>query len=155
MAKAVRAKKPRKTTKRVKKVRKLRKRRVVTKDDITTSKLEVDFGKWLTDVCRVPVEPQYQIAKKWFDFKVRSAKILIEMDGDFYHCNPEVYPNGPINRMQKKNMINDRKKTALAFSEGFLLIRIWEKDFRKKPEEVKNRIQEIVQKYFLKEAQAQ
>lgn len=42
--------------------------------------------------------------------------------------------------MQRKAIKNDRYKTALAESSGYKLIRVWEKDFNTKPDNVKENI---------------
>lgn len=75
-----------------------------------------------------------------YDFYIPSKRLLIEVDGDYYHGNPEVYEEGDLNHMQKKNKKNDKYKDALAKAFGYNLERFWEKDINKNIEEVKNKI---------------
>jgi very-short-patch-repair endonuclease len=134
----------------IKPLKRKRKKRVLTKKDIPSSKIEKEFMKWLKEELHLSVEDQFQIAYKWYDFRIRTTKILIEFDGDYYHCNPEVYPDGPVDRLQKKAILNDKYKTALAESEGYTVIRVWEKDFKKNKGEVKKKILQEVKDYHKK-----
>ena len=77
--------------------------------------------------------------------------LIIEFDGDFWHCNPAVYPTGPINNMQKKAIKNDLYKTDIANARGYTLIRVWEKDFNENLPMVKERLLKEVKKQQLKE----
>lgn len=62
------------------------------------------------------------------DFGFVSAKIGIEADGDYYHVNPDHYPNGPENAMQRRNHGRDKSKNAYAATCGWTLLRYWEHD---------------------------
>lgn len=63
--------------------------------------------------------------------------MLIEFHGDYWHCNPKIYTNGPINDWQRKAIKRDFAKKAAAKHEGYYQITVWEKDFREKPEHVR------------------
>lgn len=115
----------------VSKIRKIRKKKVYvprTKNDIGTSKAECNFGLFLQRL-GIEVETQFQIAYKYYDFKVKDKNIFIEFHGTYYHCQPKFYPNGPINNIQRKNVKNDKYKNTLAESNGFRIIYCWEDDF--------------------------
>jgi very-short-patch-repair endonuclease len=114
---------------RIKKLRTPRKRKI-----IGTSKIEKEFGLFLRRL-GVDVEEQHQIGYRYYDFKVKGQKILIEFDGDFYHCNPEIYDK-PINQMQKDAIDNDTFKDLLAASRGYIVIRVWENDYKNKKHQV-------------------
>jgi len=89
--------------------------------------LETKFAKMLTEL-GIKFKAQHILKDKIYDFYLPDYGILIEVDGDYYHCNPRKYPKGPINKMQKKNLKNDAYKDNLAKAWGFELIRIWEYD---------------------------
>ncbi len=36
--------------------------------------------------------------------------MFIEIDGDYYHGNPDKYSKDELSGMQKKNILNDKKK---------------------------------------------
>jgi very-short-patch-repair endonuclease len=89
---------------------------------------------------KVEFEPQKVVGFKIYDFYVPQANLLIEVDGDYFHANPEVYTEGDLNSMQKRNVKNDVFKDTLASGRGYNLIRVWESDLANKYEEVKSNI---------------
>lgn len=143
--------KPKKPVRKIRKVKKIKpvKRIKVKKvrdvKDVGTSAAEWDFMVWLKAI-GVDVQKQFRINYKFYDFKVKGTKLIIEFDGDYWHCNPSVYPNGPINNMQKEAVINDRYKNALAADSGYTVLRVWEKDFKENRAEVKKRVLAEVRK---------
>lgn len=62
------------------------------------------------------------------DFGFVAAKVAVEADGDYYHVNPQYYPNGPENAMQRRNHGRDKAKDAYAAKCGWTVIRCWEHD---------------------------
>lgn len=55
-------------------------------------KNDIEYRQW------VHFEPEY----KWeFDFEIVGTSILLEVQGDYYHCNPRVYSNGAINDFRR------------------------------------------------------
>ena len=136
--------------KKVKKLTKLRKIKKIrkgvnirTKETVGSSKLEKEFALFLKRI-GIDFETQYQVGYKFYDFKVKGKNILIELDGDFYHGNPEIFTEGPINKIQIDARKNDLFKDKLAKGNGFKLIRIWENDYKKKKSEVVERILKVI-----------
>jgi very-short-patch-repair endonuclease len=125
------------------KVKRIKKCPVRKASDITVSKIELMFEKFMLDL-DIPVKPQFQINYKFFDFIIEGTKILIEVDGSYWHCDPRLYPNGPENKVQKNAIINDLYKNRLAAANGYLLIRVWESDFKEQPRSVAKRIKQII-----------
>jgi len=68
-----------------------------------------------------------------FDYYLNDYDIIVEVDGDFYHCNPEKYPI-PIYEVQKLTVKNDKYKNNLCKKYNKTLIRYWEKDINERPE---------------------
>jgi len=130
-----------KKVKRVKKVRRVRSKfpPKTKKYTIGSSKVEKEFGVFLKSL-GFEVESQYQIAYKYYDFKIKGKDILLEFDGEYYHWNQMVHPDGPINQMQIDSIQNDKYKDTLARCNGFKIIRIWESEFRKNKEKLKLRL---------------
>jgi len=60
------------------------------------------------------------------DFVVGANK-AIEVHGDFWHCNPEVYP-ASFAKAQIKNVQRDKVKYCVMKEEGYEVLIIWEKD---------------------------
>ena len=59
------------------------------------------------------------------DFLIAQTKI-IEVHGDFFHCNPKVFLEGPKYPLQKRTILKDAIKRAWLLDNGFSLIEIWE-----------------------------
>lgn len=148
MAKIKKVKKPRSKLPKIQKIKKKRKPR--TAATVGTSMAEKEFKAFINSI-GVQVDEQFQILYKFYDFIVKDLKLIIEFDGDYWHCNPAVYPNGPENKMQKAAITNDRYKTGLAEGRGYTLVRVWEKEFNEDKPAVEARILEAIKKQQLKE----
>ena len=60
------------------------------------------------------VDTQFPLGNFFFDARIQNTNVLIEVNGDYWHCNPKVYVNGPINEMQKAHIRRDFAKKAYA-----------------------------------------
>ena len=70
-----------------------------------------------------------EIVHSWaFDFYLPKYNTYIEVDGDYFHSNPKLYPNGPITKTQKINAYRDNKKNEFCIVNNLKLIRFWESD---------------------------
>lgn len=77
-----------------------------------------------------------------FDFMIPG--FLIEVQGDYFHCNPKTRHAIPKNKMQIKNVERDkRKKKFVSSLENFKLVEIWEYDIVNNLEEVKICLQNL------------
>lgn len=76
------------------------------------------------------IEQQFYVHPFFFDIKIINYPILIEVHGDYWHCNPKVYINGPINNSQKNMMKRDFVKRDRAKLMGYKRLVIWEYDFK-------------------------
>ena len=78
-------------------------------------------------------------------------KIIVEMFGDLYHCNPKKYkdPNiylKSIGRTVKEQWKRDRIRLACFYKHGYTVIIVWEKDFRNDPVKQIERIKDEIDK---------
>jgi len=64
--------------------------------------------------------------KYQFDFGNLPHKILIEVQGDYWHGNPNIYKT--FNHIQQKNILRDIEKEKWVTSNGYKLVTIWETD---------------------------
>ena len=62
------------------------------------------------------------------DFQIKQANLIIEIQGDYYHCNPKLYPDGPKNEHQIRYVINDYYKKCFYLGNGYVLLELWEHD---------------------------
>lgn len=74
---------------------------------------------------------------KSYDFYIHNTKVLLEVDGDYWHGNPTAknkYKDWEI--VQK----NDIFKTELANKQGYTLIRLWESEIKQNPDIISNKL---------------
>ncbi len=70
--------------------------------------------------------------KYQYDFIVKDKKILIEVNGTYWHADPRFYNENNMNVRQKFKVSKDKEKREYAESKGFKLLYIWEEDINKK-----------------------
>ena len=102
------------------------------KFDVTAkNKLEAKFEEFLKElglVEHVDYEFQHKVSSAYYDFLIKKKHILIEVDGDFHHCNPDTIHGEPKYPIQAKNIKNDIRKNGIASDNGYKLLRFWEND---------------------------
>ena len=78
-----------------------------------------------------------KIDKFWYkvDALDKDKKIVYEFYGDFWHGNPEVYDHEDINKVSKISFKKMYEKTlnkeSILINNGYTVISIWEKDYKK------------------------
>lgn len=85
-----------------------------------------------------------QIGEYRPDFKIKDLLALIEVQGDYYHCNPYLYPDGPENEVQIKHVLRDYYKKCFFLSKGYQILYLWEYDIVNKPKKVKEIIKQFI-----------
>jgi very-short-patch-repair endonuclease len=97
----------------------------------TISKIE-DYFSTLLDEQNIEYYRQFYVReiKSLYDFKIKGKKILIEVDGDFWHCNPKTKHKIPVTEHQKKNLVSDSIKNDWCLNNGYTLLRFWEDDIK-------------------------
>lgn len=101
----------------------------------TKSKLEQKFEDMMKEV-GVQFLNQFPLDGYLFDFYIPKHNVLIEVDGDWYHCNPDIHPK-PIHEIQKFVTENDNKKNEVVKDNNITLLRFWEKNINNNPEMIK------------------
>lgn len=72
--------------------------------------------------------------KYQYDFGLKEYKILIEVDGDYWHGHPDMYNEDgsdgkrKLNNIQRGKIKRDAEKIKWAIDNGFKLYRVWEMD---------------------------
>lgn len=92
----------------------------------------------------IKFETQKVIGKKIFDFYIPSKNVLVEVDGDYYHGNPLLYEHKDLNKMQLRNIKNDKHKDTLAKGNGYTLERVWEYDLNNNYKTEKKRFKKLL-----------
>jgi G:T-mismatch repair DNA endonuclease (very short patch repair protein) len=86
------------------------------------------------------------ILSKWsFDFYLVEYDIYVEIDGDYFHSNPKIYPYGPKTKTQKINWYRDIKKNKYCEENNIKLIRFWECDILNNEEFIKCKMKELLE----------
>lgn len=131
----------------IKKISKTKKKQWETgnigKKKYRPSKLEKTFSNIL-DLLDIKYQGSFYAPpiKAFYDFYIPNTKILIEVDGDFWHTNPLKYPDGPKAKCQIKNQFRDQEKTQWAKENGYKLLRFWEYDINNNIKQVKQTLLE-------------
>ena len=81
---------------------------------------------------------------KIYDFYLPDYNILIEVDGDFWHCNPNTKFAIPECKTQKYNIENDKIKTQWALDNDYKLLRFWENDIKNNIKYIKQTLLETI-----------
>ena len=107
------------------------------------TKPEREFAKLLKEL-NIKFEPQKILGESIYDFYLPDHKMLVEIDGDYYHGNPDKYTKEQLNGMQKKNKRNDKDKDWQAKGLGYKIERVWEHDINKEYSLVKMRFAKLL-----------
>lgn len=92
-------------------------------------------------------EPNFLIESKIFDIYIPKFNLLIEYNGDYWHCNPKKYEsnyfNHKKNKLAKEIWEYDRNKVYLALKYDYHCEVVWESDYKKN----KDILYKIIKKY--------
>ena len=110
------------------------------------SKAEDELIKTLTEN-NINCTPNFLLNGKIFDIYIPEYNLLIEYNGDYWHCNPKKYDSTYFNEKKSKTAKElweyDTNKLHLATKHGYTCEVIWESDYKKD----KNIILNILKKY--------
>lgn len=87
----------------------------------------------LLKLLKIKKEYQYEFNGRLFDYYLLEHNVLVEVDGDFYHCNPLKFKT-PTYNVQKITILNDNYKNEMCKNHNITLLRYWEKDINERPE---------------------
>ena len=104
--------------------------------------------KLLTEVKKLKYKPigSYPVDKYICDIYIKELNLIIEFNGDYWHCNPKKYKEDYFHPHKKKTAKEIWKEDKIRVDNikkyGYNLMIIWERDFEK-PNYIKN----IIKKY--------
>ena len=77
------------------------------------------------------------VARRQFDFHVAGTKVLIEVQGDYWHANPTIYSFADCLNFPGRREVHacdiwarDEEKRRIAEKFGYQVIYVWEKDIK-------------------------
>jgi len=119
------------------------------KIDYVSSSLEMIIGKVLIKL-GIQFITQFNIENYFYDFLLPQEKIIIEVNGTYWHSDPRVYSENYYNERSEKTAreiwFNDEKKKHVAVNNGYGMIYIWEQEIKSKTiEELMLYVVEIIQ----------
>ena len=83
---------------------------------------------------RLPLfERQYKIGWYSVDFADPAEKVVVEVQGCWYHSCPICFPGSPMYKTQRLVRGNDLRRTKFLTDRGWTILRIWEHDIRYNP----------------------
>jgi len=89
----------------------------------------------------------YKVDTKICDIYIPSLNLIIEYNGDYWHCNPKKYESDYFHKKKNKYAWEiweyDKNKLELIKNNGYTLEVIWESDFRNNNKIIKH----IIKKY--------
>lgn len=100
---------------------------------------------------------QCWVNRRSYDFLLNGTKLLIEVQGDYWHANPEIYhpddiiryPNRVISASMRR--AEDLAKRLNAESYGFRVLELWESDIKRHaanlPEWLNLRIEQYIEQF--------
>jgi len=91
---------------------------------------------------------QFKFKDKYLcDFCFLNEKLIVEVNGDYWHCNPKIYPNGPKNSQQLKGIEKDKLKEEFikeADNGAWTYLVLWELDIMENIVKCCDRIEEVL-----------
>ena len=119
-------------------------------DLVPISKLEKYFEEVLLNEFEfksgIDYYPQFYVRdiKGLFDFKLSGKRVLIEVDGDYWHCNPNSKFKTPQYAAQFSNLKKDKKKEEWCKNNNYTLLRFWEYDIKNNLDSVITKLKEFI-----------
>jgi G:T-mismatch repair DNA endonuclease (very short patch repair protein) len=119
--------------------------RILKTGKVKRSGLEYKF-EGILELLEIEYTHSYFIKEinKIYDFYLPKYNILIEIDGDFWHCNPDTKYALPECKTQYINIENDKFKSQWALDNGYTLLRFWENDINNNIKQVKQTLLEQI-----------
>jgi len=112
---------------------------IIKTDKLHSSKLEDNFFKILEEN-NIKCKRFFYVKeiKAFYDFKLLEYDVIIEVDGDFWHCNPKTHST-PKYKTQIQNLQKDQIKNKWCIDNNYKLLRFWEYD-------IKNNLEKVIKK---------
>ena len=101
--------------------------------------------KYLDDK-NIKYEYQYHLDSKYYpDFYFPDKNMIIEVQGDYWHGNPEIYKTEDLNEHQIDHMARDRRKFGYYKHKQIKYYEIWGKDIKENIDNAMSVVQEFAQ----------
>lgn len=109
------------------------------------TKPELLFESYLKEL-NINYKKQVILSFWSFDFYLIDYNIYIEIDGDYWHANPQFYSNKKLTESQIKQKSTDKSKNTFMQNRNNVLIRFWENEVIDKKDYILNQLNIICKK---------
>lgn len=110
----------------------------------TDTWIEVKVREFLNEK-GVEYVDQYEVDRMTVDFYVPSKRLAIEVNGDFWHANPDIYgKTKPLHRIHPRVIAKDKRKAKQLTDKDIKLLVVWENDLKTNPDKALNQIYEVI-----------
>lgn len=108
------------------------------------TKIELQVQSML-DEMGIEYELEFSHDNFFYDFRIKNTSLLIEVNGDYWHANPSVYPDKEsLNETQRKMVRRDHYKRRVAREHGYYVLYLWEHDLKNQPDAVRITLERYV-----------
>jgi very-short-patch-repair endonuclease len=90
----------------------------------------------------IKYEAQVPIGHYVVDFLVRERCLVVQVDGDYWYANPQIYSD--LSALQRKVRQRDRACNTYLIRKGYRVCRLWERDIKENPAELAAHIQSLM-----------
>lgn len=105
------------------------------------TKLEL-AGRSILLASGLPFREQVLIAGKFtVDALIEDRSVVVQWDGDYWHGFRPANDNRPLSERQARRVALDRSQDAYMTKAGYTVLRFWEHEVWKNPDDVRSRIQ--------------
>lgn len=103
------------------------------------NKLNISNDEYYSSVNGKQFFRNFKEVGKTFSYDFRYGNKIIEFNGDYWHCNPNLYDadffNKSLGCVAKEKWKFDEYKNSLIEKEGYKVLTIWESEWYKRPNE--------------------
>jgi G:T-mismatch repair DNA endonuclease (very short patch repair protein) len=120
--------------------------RIINKKFDLQSDIEKEFEEIVMKGLDIEYVTQWYIKdiRQYCDFYIHSKNLVIEFNGDFWHCNPIKYPNGALYEYQKKKIVRDKTKEEWLKENNINYHIVWESEYKNDVDKVIDKLKNII-----------
>lgn len=116
--------------------------------DVSLNNIETKVFDILKQL-HLSVQTQVKLDKYTVDFLI-DDKYIVEVYGDFWHCNPEKYSPSYFNRGKRKTAeqiwMRDACRKETFESQGYKFLSLWETEINKNPQLIRKKLKQLITK---------
>lgn len=88
--------------------------------------------------------PEQTVGPYCVDFLFKEKRVIVEVDGDYWHANPILYDYSKLGDIQKRVVRKDKAEVSYCNNHDWTLLRFWEYDIKKDIDVCIKKVQEAL-----------